>query len=121
MKLSTQNLGIYLLFTMSENYEIIHPEEDESWLADGESIICRHCKLVSYIEFNRDVEEEIVDFSHYDFAAHSGFVLWICRFIEDGEDQLHIHDDVIISSHVLDNGYAKFNWWPAEGIKIYKE
>lgn len=41
--------------------------DDESFLAENEEIICRHCNLISYVEFMSPEEYEVIDFSNYNF------------------------------------------------------
>ena len=49
---------------------------DESFLASNEEIICRHCQVISYIEYGAKEEKEIIDFSFYDFNTGKGKVVW---------------------------------------------
>jgi len=41
--------------------------DDDSFLKAEEEIICRHCKLISYIEFQAQEDAEVIDFSNYNF------------------------------------------------------
>ncbi len=95
--------------------------DDESFLAEKEEIICRHCKLISYVEFSSKENQEIVDFSNYDFQTNEGFVLWSCYYQEEGINELTINNDCMVSQRLLDDGSFEFYWWPAGTITFYQE
>jgi len=93
--------------------------DDESFLKEEEEIICRHCKLISYVEFNAPEEKEVVDFSNYSFETNEGFVLWSCFYSEDGIDEMTINSDCMVSRTPLEDGTFEFYWWPAGTITFF--
>lgn len=95
--------------------------DDDSFLGEKEEIICRHCRLISYIEFQSDIEQEIIDFSHYNFQTNSGYVLWSCYYKEKGINELTINSDCMVSQTFLDDGTSEFYWWPAGTITFFQE
>ena len=94
---------------------------DESFLGENEEIICRHCKLISYVEFQAETEQEVVDFSNYDFKTNNGFVLWSCYYTEEGINELTINSDCMVSQQICEDGSFEFYWWPAGTITFYQE
>ena len=95
--------------------------DDESFLAEKEEIICRHCKLISYVEFQAKEEQEVIDFSQYNFQTGEGYVVWSCYYSDDGINELTINSDCMVSQQILDDGSSEFYWWPAGTITFYQE
>lgn len=95
--------------------------DDESFLEEKEEIICRHCKLISYVEFQAKEEQEVVDFSQYNFQTGEGYVVWSCYYSDDGINELTINSDCMVSQQILDDGSSEFYWWPAGTITFYQE
>lgn len=95
--------------------------DDESFLGESEEIICRHCKLVSYVEFQAEEEKEVIDFSQYNFDTGEGYVLWSCYYQDSGINELTINSDCMVSRQELEDGIFEFYWWPAGTITFYQE
>lgn len=95
--------------------------DDDSFLGENEEIICRHCKLISYIEFQAESTQEIVDFSNYDFQTNNGFVVWSNYYTDEGINELSIHTDCMVSQQILPDGSSEFYWWPAGTITFFQE
>lgn len=95
--------------------------DDESFLAEKEEIICRHCKLISYVEFGAKENQEIIDFSTYNFSTNEGFVSWFCFYTENGINELTINTDCMVSQQILEDGTSEFYWWPAGTITFLQE
>ena len=108
---------------MNDNYMEFNflDVDDDSFLGENEEIICRHCKLISYVEFSSEEDQEVIDFSNYNFQTNEGFVLWSCYYTEEGIDELTINSDCMVSQQFLDDGTSEFYWWPAGTITFYKE
>lgn len=95
--------------------------DDDSFLGEKEEIICRHCKLISYTEFSSEVEQEIIDFSHYNFQTNDGYVLWSCYHKDQGINELTINSNCMVSQQFFDDGTSEFYWWPAGTITFFQE
>ena len=95
--------------------------DDGSFLAENEEIICRHCNLISYVEFMSPEEYEVIDFSNYNFQTGEGFVTWSCYYSDDGINELTINNDCMVSQQILSDGSSEFYWWPAGTITFYQE
>lgn len=108
---------------MNEEYQefSLLDVDDDSFLQEQEEIICRHCKLISYVEFSAEKDQEIIDFSNYNFETNDGYVLWSCYYKEQGIDELTINTDCMVSQQDLGNGQSEFYWWPAGTITFFKE
>lgn len=94
---------------------------DESFLASNEEIICRHCQVISYIEYGAKEEKEIIDFSCYDFNTGKGKIIWGNYYTDMGINQFSINNDCMVSQKLLPNGQYEFYWWPAGTITFFKE
>lgn len=95
--------------------------DDDSFLKAEEEIICRHCKLISYIEFQAQEDAEVIDFSNYNFQTNEGYVLWSCYYKEKGINELTINSDCMVSQAILEDGTSEFYWWPAGTITFLGE
>lgn len=94
--------------------------DDESFLGEQEEIICRHCKLISYVEFQAKEDKEIIDFSNYNFQTNEGCVVWCCYYTENGINEMTINSDCMVSQKVLEDGSFEFYWWPSGTITFYQ-
>lgn len=95
--------------------------DNESFLGESEEIICRHCKLISYVEFQAPQNEEIIDFSQYNFNTGEGFVVWSCYYQEKGINELTFNNDCMVSQSILEDGSYEFYWWPAGSITFFQD
>ena len=95
--------------------------DDESFLDAQEEIICRHCQVISYVEFEAPNDMEIIDFSHYNFSTNEGYVLWSCYYKEKGINELTINSNCMVSQALKTDGTSEFYWWPAGTITFLGE
>lgn len=106
---------------MNESSDFSYSDLDYNFLDNNEKIICSHCIVISYVEFSSAVEQEVVDFSHYNFKEGTGFVVWSNYYSNPGIAELSFHNNCMISQKCFIDGTNEFYWWPAGTITFLED